>query len=233
MAQNWNNCLSFIKANLGSKLQNLEIEDQEFVIYFKDHTLPEFSLIEPAKAWVLLTDATNRIQQVHRGGILYDFKVDEGVDVLDCHEIYHGNMISTLTGFGSFFFDPTDVVMSNTLNSMLEFLRTVKVFQFIRPNKVLLSEPLTDGAAIVELNVTHNSAETIPSDLYHGLFLKMCLKDAIQMVLANRIKYTTLSSPYGEINLNIDYLSNKLEKLETEIADINDWLPHREYLHIV
>ncbi len=232
MAQNWNNVVSYIKTHLGSKLQNLEIEDQEFVIYFKEHTMPEFSLIEPAKAWTLLSPV-NQVKEVHRGGIMYKFSLEPDINVLDVHEVYYGNMIATLTGFGSFFFDPSDVVMSNTLSSMLDFLRTVKTFQFIRPNKVLFSEQLTDGNAIAEINVEHNIPDTVPSDLYRGLFLKMCLRDAIQMVLANRIKYSTLSSPYGEINLNVDYLSNKLEKLETEIAEINDWLPHREYLHIV
>ena len=232
MAQNWNNVLSYIKANLGSKLQNLEIEDQEFVRYFKAHTLPEISIIEPMKAWTLLTNV-NRSQDIHRGGVLYTFQLPQDINIVDVHEIYHGNMISTLTGFGSFFFDPTDVTMSNTLNSMLSFLRTEKVFQFIRPNKILISEQLTDDNAIVELNVEHNTPDTIPTDLYRSLFLKMCLKDSIQMVLANRMKYSTLSSPYGEINLNIDYLSNKLDRLETEITEMNDWLPTREYLHIV
>lgn len=233
MPQNYNNIMTYIKVNLGSKLQNLEIEDQEFVTYFNEHTLREFSLIEPSKAWSLLTPS-NAIKDMNRGGIVYEFKINENTDVLDVHEIYYGSMISTLTGFGSFFFDPTDVVMSNTLNSMLEFLRTVNVFQFFKPNKVLLSEKLSDmESAIVELNISHESPYTIPSDLYHDLFLKMCLRDSIQMVLSNRIKYTSLSSPYGEINLNIDYLQNRLENLNSEISEKNDWLPHREYLHIV
>lgn len=168
MAQNWNNVVSYIKTHLGSKLQNLEIEDQEFVIYFKEHTMPEFSLIEPYKAWTLLSPV-NQVKEVHRGGIMYKFDLGKDVSVLDVHEVYYGSMIATLGGFGSFFFDPTDVVMSNTLSSILDFLRTVKVFQFIRPNKVLFSEQLTDGNAIAEINVEHAIPDTIPSDLYRGL----------------------------------------------------------------
>jgi hypothetical protein len=229
LAQNWNNCLSYIRANLGTKLQNIEIDDQEFILYFKDHTMAEFSLIEPNKSWVMLTP----LNIIHRGGILYEFQVPEDIEVIDVHDVYYGSMIATLAGFGSFFFDPTDVVMSNTLNDMLEFLRTVKTFQFIKPNKILFSEMLPDGHAIAELNIEHTNPNTIPSDLYRNLFLKMCLHDAIQMVLANRIKYSNLSSPFGEINLNIDYLNNKLETLKAEITEINDWLPHRELLHIV
>ncbi len=232
MAQNWNNVLSYIKANLGSKLNNLEIEDQEFVVYFKEHTMPEFSTIEPAKAWAVLTPANLR-QQYHKGGILYEFKLEKDNVILDVHEIYLGNYIGQLSEFGSYFFDPTDVVMSNTLSDILSFLRPVPVFQFIRPNKLLLSERIPEELAIIEINVEHNIPDTIPSDLYRSLFLKMCLCDGIQMVLANRMKYSNLTSPFGEINLNIDYLQNKLETLRTEITEANDWVPHRELLYIV
>lgn len=232
MAQNWNNILIYVKANLGSKLNNIEITDSEFVTYFKEQTLPELSQIEPAKAWCILK-STDLKSNLHKGGYLYTFELEDAATIVDVSELYIGDLVSEISGFGSFFFDPTDVVMSNTLNDMLQFLRTVNTFKFIRPNKLLLSEKINYNRIIIEVNVEHQEPNTVPSDLYHALFKKMCLADSIQLILANRMKYSNLTSPFGEINLNVDYLQNKLEALRQEITEINDWLPHRELIHVI
>jgi hypothetical protein len=68
--------------------------------------------------------------------------------------------------------------------------------------------------------------------MYHKLFKNICLLDAFELVINNRNKYNNLTTPFGQIDLNIDYISQRAQELRQKIDEIVDNLPHREYLEI-
>ena len=164
MAQNWNNIVNFVKANLGTKHSSIELTD--------------------------------------------DFLND------------------------TFYTNPADLVMANTFNDMNQFLKSVNDYQFIKPDYLRFSDEPSIDTFIVELNIEHSNLNTIPGDMYHKLFKQICLVDAYELVINNRNKYNNLTTPFGNIDLNIDYMTQRSQELRQKIDDIIDNLPHREYLEI-
>ena len=230
MNQNWNNVLIYVKANLGTKSSDLEITDDEFVTYFKEITLPYFSQIIPLHAWSVLSNS-NLVNIPHfKSRSAYEIKLEE-FTIIDVSSVYLGHssnsMLQTI-----YTANPADIVMANTLNDMVKFLNTFNDYEFIKPNYIRFSEVPRNNMFIVELNVEHNDCSTIPSDMYHKLFRQMCLVDGLELILHNRNKFTNITTPFGNIDLNFDYIQQRVSDLRRQNEEMIDYLPHREYLEI-
>ena len=231
MAQNWNNIVNYVKANLGTKHSSIEITDDEFVNYFKDQTLSYFSQIIPLQYWVLLTNANIVTIPNMFSEYTYKIEVPNNITLIDVASVYAADRKS-LDFISTIGTNPADTVMSNTFNDMTQFLNTVNDYQFIKPNYLRFSESVSITNFIVELNIEHSSPLTIPGDMYHKLFKSMCLLDAFELVLNNRNKYNNLTTPFGQIDLNIDYIQQRIQEIRQKNEEIIDQLPHRDYLEI-
>lgn len=231
MAQNWNNIINYVKANLGTKHSSIEITDDEFVNYFKDQTLSYFSQIIPLQYWVLLTNANIVSTPAMFSNYTYQINLPINVVLIDVASVYISdrNLPDLISVAGT---NPADIVMSNTFNDMSQFLNSVNDYQFIKPNYLRFSESVNTTSFIVELNIEHASPSTIPGDMYHKLFKSMCLLDAFDLILNNRNKYNNLTTPFGAIDLNIDYIQQRIQEIRQKNEEIIDQLPHRDYLEI-
>lgn len=231
MPQNWNNVINYIKANLGTKHSSIEITDDEFVNYFKEQTLSYFSQIIPLQHWVLLTGSNLVSTPNMFSEYTYKIDVPENITLIDVASVYMSDRggfdMSNVT-----YSNPGDTVMSNTFNDMTQFLKSINDYQFIKPNFLRFSEEVSLTTFIVELNIEHSSPLTIPGDMYHKLFKSMCLLDAFELVLNNRNKYNNLTTPFGAIDLNIDYIQQRMQEIRQKNEEIIDQLPHRDYLEI-
>lgn len=230
MAQNWNNIINYVKANLGTKHSSIEITDDEFVNYFKEQTLSYFSQIIPLQYWTLLTNANIVATPAMFSEYTYKIDLPEDIILIDVESVYISdrNSLETMSAIGS----PADTVMNNTFNDMVQFLSTVNDYQFIKPYYLRFSESVNISTFIIELNIEHTSPATIPGDMYHKLFKSMCLLDAFELVLNNRNKYNNLTTPFGQIELNIDYIQQRIQEIRQKNEDMIEQLPHREYLEI-
>jgi hypothetical protein len=231
MAQNWNHIINFIHVNIGTKLTSIEISDDEFIQYIKENTLPQFSQHSPLKYWSVI-DSSNI---THLPGTfssnVYKLNVPDGINIIDISEVYGGRFGDSLTA-STYYGNPVDVVMANTMSNIMESLRAVNDYLFIRPSFIRFSQEPFEEKIIVELNIEHTHLYTIPSDLYQKLFKNMCLVDALELVINNRNKFTNITTPFGQIDLNIDYLIQKSQDLKQKISDIVDKMPPREFLDI-
>lgn len=231
MAQNWNNIVNFVKANLGTKHSSIELTDDEFVSYFKEQSLPYFSQIIPLQHWILVTGAhlinTPNMYSQHT----YKLPIPENLNLIDIACVYMSDHSEDFLN-DTFYTNPADLVMANTFNDMNQFLKSVNDYQFIKPDYLRFSDEPSIDTFIVELNIEHNTLNTIPGDMYHKLFKQICLVDAYELVINNRNKYNNLTTPFGAIDLNIDYMTQRSQELRQKIDDIIDNLPHREYLEI-
>lgn len=229
MPQNWNNIVNYLKSNLGTKSANLELTDDEFITHFKEHTLPFFSQTIPKHAWILLTDSNLDTIDNNYSNYTYHITVPDNITVIDVNDVYIGHNILS---YERFFMNPADIVMGNTLNDMMQFLNTVNDYEFIKPFHIRFSEKPYNDKFIVELNIEHNDLSTIPSDMYHKLFKEMCLADGLELIVTNRNKFNNVTTPFGAIDLNLDYITQRISEIRQKIDGIHEYLPHREYLEI-
>lgn len=229
--QNWNNIINLIKSNLGSKVSDIEITDDEFIEYIKDNTLPFFSQISPKVRWILLTPTHKVAIENTYSQWVYKIPVSENMTLIDIQSVYLGRG-EFYNLYRNYLHNPADLVMNNTLSDMSKFLTTVTDYTFLKPDHIRFSQDPRQDNIIIEVNIEHNSLDTIPSDLYHKLFKQMCIVDGLELVLNNRNKFNNLSTPFGQIDLNIDSISSRIQDLRQKNEDIIENLPHREYLEI-
>jgi hypothetical protein len=230
MAQNWNNIIQYVKINFGTKTSTLEITDDEFFEYFKEHSLPYFSQIIPKKAWITISKGDIVHMSNSYSNYTYKLKIPEDIELIDINEIYFSRTLGSIISSGLHFINPVDSVIANTYHDMHEHLTTVNDYHFIKPDHIRFSEDFVSDMVIAEINIEHNDLKSIPSDVYHKLFKPMCLMHSIELVLNNRNKFTNMSTPFGEIDLNINQLESRLQELRQKTEEIIDQLPHRKFV---
>ena len=229
--QNWNNIVNYVKANLGTKNSNIEITDDEFVNYFREQSLPYFSQIIPLQHWILLTPSNLITNTMMYSNYTYQLPIPANIQLIDVANVYIADR-SNQSFESAYYSNPADTVMGNTFNDMVQFLQSVNDYQFIKPNYLRFSEKPNLDNFIIELNIEHVTVSTIPGDMYQKLFKSVCLLDGLELVLNNRNKYTNVTTPFGAIDLNIDYIQQRIQELRQKNDEIIDGLPHREYLEI-
>lgn len=232
LVQNWNNIISYIKSQIGS-INQLEISDDELINHLREHTLPELSIFSSAKLWVLITDDNRTEVSLENPDITldedtYTIPLPEDTEIISVENAYFRKGTSGGSVFEDYPYmyqtDPRDVVMNNAMSTMLDYLNTVQYYHFLPPNQIIFGNALGSGV-ILELHTYHVKPETIKRDIYTNLFRKMAVYDIIEMIIANRSKFQQLSSPFGEVNLNIDFLERKRDRLEQQIESYKDYLP--------
>ncbi|MBC8427615.1 MAG: hypothetical protein H8D97_01860 [Proteobacteria bacterium] len=237
ITQNWNHVISYIRSQIGS-INQLEISDDELIEYLRNHTLPEFSIFSPAKLWVLLSDSDRVIvnpldpalQDTTYDEDTYTIPLPEDVEIINVENAYFRRGISGGdNAFGKYSHiyqtDPRDTVMNNTFSTMMDYLKTVQYYEYLPPKTIVFGHQINSNGLILELHVYHVKLSTIKRDIYTNLFRKMAVYDIINMIIANRSKFQQVSSPFGEIQLNIEFLEKKAEKFEQQIEEYKQWMP--------
>lgn len=231
MNQNWNNLLSFIKQRLGIKNNFIELSDIEIIQYIKEHSLPFISDYVPNKNWFLLSPNNKKDDSFSN----YTYIIpDEHIDNLkEISAIYYEN--TNVFGFSStsnlsansplnfYTGDIPSIFMANTFKQLIDTMLPVKTFFYYRPNILKLNLEITNPL-IVEAYYHHSDLETLPSDIYL-FFKKIALRDIIQLITMNRSKYSSLTTPFTNIDMNIDRLDTLADKLSSEIDTYLTQLP--------
>jgi len=230
MPQNWNNIIQHVKVHFGTKTSSLEITDDEFVEYFSNHSLPYFSQIIPNNAWSIINQGSVVNLPNNHNNYTYKLNIPDDIELIDINEVYFSSTLGQIINSGTYLINPVDSVMMNTYNDLSSHLTTVNDYHFLKPDYIRFSQDIVSNIVIAELNIEHKNLNTIPSDMYHKLFKRMCLADGIELVLNNRNKFTNVTTPFGEIDLNTSALESKLQELRQKIEELIDGLPHRKYL---
>lgn len=226
MLQNWNNIISHIKYELGVPYNLLEITDNEIVDLLTNQVLPEFSQHNPAKIWLKI-DAGDQINDpINFNPLSYHLNVPDDIYITSIENVYL-NTISPFTGnlnSMAMFVNPIDITLSNAYSTLAESLMPSQSFEYFPPRTISFSLLIGEGV-IVEINTVHTKLETIAPDLYNSIFKKMCLSKTIKYIIKIRSKFTALTTPFGELNLNIADLQTQAQQLDTEIQTNLDNTP--------
>jgi len=108
-------------------------------------------------------------------------------------------------------------------------MQTIRTYEFYPPDVIEFSDFIT-SAMLLDLDIEHVDPTTIHSDMYHRLFKKFALRDVLDNLIMVRSKYTSLSTPIGQIELNIDVLTQMRDKLNDELQQAEENLPPEQII---
>lgn len=235
MAQNWNNLLTYIKRKLGVPINLFELTDDDIYDTIKEDVLPAMSQYIGKPFWVKIgrehletTDNPNRPE-------IYVIPVPENIILIDVqHVYYHRDNMGTLGIYQNMLavLDPRDTVMTNEFLDMLSSLEAVQAFHFIPPNKIYFEKPLFGSGVILECKAQHTDLESIPSDIYNEILKPWSLAEILENVAAIRKKFRSVSSPFGQIEMNPEELEATAQNLRQTIQDKLDNMPPDHLVHI-
>ena len=242
MRQNWNNLLDYIKRNMGTNINLLELSDEEIIKGLKDDVLPQFSQYVPLKKYCKIT-SENRVNSDVGSNLMYKIPTNDYIiDVFDVFSTHHSNMSGLddpyydtkyamdYTYHGGDYFGLIDNVINNNYNDIAKFEGVRLTHQFIPPDILEFSKPLIGG--IVEYHTIHENLSTIRPDMYHEALKPFCL-GSVQLWLSRiRSKYGELSTAIGTIRLNWEKLEQDAKENMDKAKDIFERLPPDALVHV-
>jgi len=247
--QSWNNVTRYIKRKLGVPLNFLELSDDDIKEIITDDVLPAFSQYIGKPAWFRLgaqhligikeatdqsaSDLPAEVFTTYYMAEEYRIPVPDNMAIVDIQEIYWPQYFSggggidsdIIQSMGFIQANPMDIAMMNTYSDIIKSMQSVPTFRFISPDKVLLDTALRGKEFIIECKTIHTDLTTIPSDMYHEIFKPYALAEIIDTVVQMRKKYRTLSTPFGEINLNYEDLQQRHDQIMQTVQEKFDSLP--------
>jgi len=232
MLQNWNNIISHIKYSLGVPYNLLELTDNDIIDFLKNQVMPEFSQYVPNRLFIKITPADQKStnENLTYGEFEYKINIPDEIYIIGVENVFTSHAATfSENSWSSMFVNPTDVILANNYSALRESLWIVHSFNFIPPRTITLSLSVNDGL-IAEINTIHNSLETIPPDLYSGIFKKMCLSAVLKYLYNIRSKFTNVATPFGEIQLNVQDLISRSQQLDQEVQDKFNWIPPNQLL---
>lgn len=214
-SQTWSSMLKYIKRELGTGIQLLEMEDQEIIDGLTEDCLSLFSQYSPHKAYCFINE-TNRILNHNPGDPRYRYllPVDPDISIIDILEVMPntgGNAFSELGVLDDIEISNADsmidIVIANSYSDAAYSLGVRNTWEFRQPRTLIMDQELTRAAVIY--NVPHETPKTCRPDLYNTTFKPLCLGHVEKWISAKRSKFENVSTPFGQINLN-------WQKLETD-----------------
>lgn len=198
--------LNYIKLNVSSVINLLEMTDDEIWNYLIDFTIPEFSSYWPdvKKIWYNFSDPKN-ISTINNEYYIYD---DEGMEILDVVDIIDTSSVTEghpLFGMSNNIAAASYVYQLVNSSAMHKWGFTRYEFEFLHPNKIRMAGFISSEAVVVYERVHPFDLRTITGHM-EKYFLKFALGD-IKIILGNkRKKFQNYTTPFGEIPINIDIL---------------------------
>ena len=249
--QTWSNLLSYIHRNLGSKLNLLEMSDDEIMEGIKSDIIPLFSQHSPHKKYCILTNgqlcdfAIGDTQWKYQLPItvneyvidIYDIYINTGSDGDPFYDTKYGSgNVSNIRAFdrGStnvFGGGMIDIVIDNEFLTAMQSLSKKNTWEFESPKTIRFDSEIS--TAVVIYCTSHENLDTISPDFYNIIFKPLSLGYVLKWIVALRSKYETLSTPMGEVRMNWNKLEQDSEKLITEANEKLENILPDHFLEIV
>lgn len=234
MAQTYNSILGYIKRNLGAKVNLLEMTDDEIIDGIKEDVIPYFSQYIPDSKYVLITDANREPSQIGYGLYRYTIPLSPNTYVIDILDAYQLQSNSVMDDYGYLVINSTDLIdvaISNKLQDIAKYLSTYQTWEFIPPNIIQFDLAIGPGS-IVNYCINHLDLDTILPDYFETVFKPLCLAFVKKWLSALRSKYSNLSTPFGQIEMNWDKLDAEWKEEFTELEQKLLRSPFDHYIHI-
>lgn len=225
---NENTVLDYIKQSLGVPYNVIEFSDEELVnnIILNHNYLKEFSQYFPKEERVELNMENNQKTMIDKLKYTNPEKYNTYSKSEELSNRWYLNVDNEILGVRkivssssnevlAFYSDvinygnPLDYATGQMTRSMAEQPMT-HIFYY--PNVVEVRGYPKNRLMTAVLDVVHDKdLSSIPSTLHHS-YNKLCLYNTANALLGIRSKYSNMSTPFGELNLNLDYLQSLAEK---------------------
>jgi len=212
-AQTWNSILGYIKRELGTGVNLLEMSDDEIIEGLDEDVLSLVSQYTPHKDYTYITVA-NKIPHTKPGQSQWRYllPVDEDEHIIDIYEVMPDTTSLNLDELGMETHDYSadsmiNLVISNTYIDAAKSLGVRNTWNFVPPRTLEMDKELIRGCIIY--NTPHVTPKTMRPDLYNSTFKPLCLGTVQKWIAAKRSKFENVATPFGQINLN-------WSKLETD-----------------
>jgi len=241
--QTYNNILSYIKREMGSKLNLLEMSEQEIIDGINEDILPFYSQYSPNNKYCIIgpDQKINHVLDSGQNQWTYIIPSDPEeyiIDVLDAYvqnnsDLFYGtkyasgNLMDSTNVFGqgvsnTFGEGLVDVAINNQYSDIIESMSVKNTWEFSMPNKIMFDEEILNGVIIY--NVSHKDVTTILPDYFHRLFKPLCLAFVKRWISALRSKYESIETPMGIMKMNWNKLESdskqEMEKIKQDLENI-------------
>lgn len=225
---NENTVLDYVKQSLGAPYNIIEFDDDYLIdrIILNHNYLKEFSQYFPKEERIYLTSENNesvinrRLKEKNPEKFT-NLQVNEYENnrwVLDTENEILGvknilsTSVNTIHSFYSDAFIYSNPIESST-NNLVRSMADIKIsYKFYYPNIVEVKGYPRNLNMLAILDVVHDKdLSSIPSTLHHP-FNRFCLYNTANALLHIRNKYSDIETPFGSININIDFLREMAEK---------------------
>lgn len=215
-SQTWSSILRYIKRELGTGVQLLELSDDEIVEGLDEDVLSLVSQYIPDKQYTWINPSC-RVPHTYGGQpqFMYTLCIPEEDNIIDIYDVYENNIDHHLNELGlvenemlSVSSDlMIDIVISNTYMDAARSLGVRNTWEFFPPKALQMDKEIAQ--AVVVYNCPHKTPKTMRPDLYNTTFKPLCLGTVQRWLVAKRSKFENVATPFGTINLN-------WQKLETD-----------------
>ena len=235
--QTWNNLISHVKRKMGAPLNMIEYTDDDIYDTIYTVVLPAMSQYIGKPMWIRL-GSEHKVDPAashEHTEFMYKIPIPDNEILIDIQEVYfnrdnmgvlgiYQNMLAVL--------DPRDTVMTNEFLDMLSSMEVVQAFHYIPPDKVWFERDLLGNDIILECKAVHGDLSTVPSDIYHEILKPWALAETLENVAALRNKFTQVSAPFGQIELNVQDMKQQAQDIRMQIQEKLDNMPPDHLLYI-
>lgn len=208
---NMTTVLRYIEANLGYRFRDLEIDDNEIMDSIHNTTLPVFSSYFPCTYRRILTPG-DRVPGYSNRYYLDSTDPNEQYRILGVKQIY----LQDINNLG---FDQNAILGSGYGVGWGTILRDSKrmplnpvLFEYFPPNQVDIRPTAYVNTFLTEIKVVHpDHLATIHPGMEED-FKNLALYDVMNYLYNIRNRFTELNTPFGTINLNLDHLSQGMDR---------------------
>jgi len=199
--------LRHIERKLGASHYQLELSREDIIQTVIDETLPTFSNYFPYEHSLLIDPAQDRVEG--HIGVQY-LKTD--FDIVGISKVLINNVEAGLPNISSFYSNPFDMAMQNTLESMVVNPTT---YRWVSPDKIeIFPKNTLIRELLVVLKVVHpKHMKTIPMNL-RDEFYKLALYDVCESLYPIRQRFSNIQTTFGSIELFMQQLEEASSKRE-------------------
>lgn len=218
----WSFILQRIKEELSLPFQVLEKSDEEIIDYCKRNSLKTFEQYFPDKNRITLNCADDRIKVPGRVSEFYIIEPDEReiLGVIDFIPTMGPLLMNNHPWLGPFSYGEIENWALKTYQAGLlnQFSNFKYNYEFIPPNQLRIS-PQFNGNCVVEIERSHDlELSTIPPTI-QNTFVNLCIGQFLMMIGRIRKKYSSYSTPFGNIELSGDDLFNDGKEIYDRTID--------------
>jgi len=212
--QSWANVLDEIKTELGADVVKLEVSDQQIIKKLYDHVLPEFSSYSGLSRYYKVTDghliSTDPIRTYQIKDFDYRILGINGKIDKSSYIDMQMNQMQHMSG------DISDFLIRQNYLDISNMVRADDSYRFIAPNQVQLikaSLSYFSSEFILDLDCVHKDPSTIDTTLYKE-FTDLSVAYCLNWIGKIRKKFSNVSTPFGEIQLNADEMIQEGKELK-------------------